>query len=433
MTRLSVSGPSATNASATARRAVGGFSLTSTIRGRPVRSTWVRRRRSKRGAGPGPRSMSGAMLRRVAYGASSHQSSTGSPARCVSIASGTTASASAAASADRTWLPCPAGPLERRTRTRPFASRDGSAVRVALRGDAQERAPALARCGPRRGGRPDRPAEAGRGGPRARGSPAGRTARTSRSSTPGCRAARTAARDRHRIAARCRTRTACRAGPRRATAPISPTASKASFTTSYGPTETPPATTIASAPAVERRPEARARPRRGRPGAMPRSIGSAPEASTRARRPGPFASGIPAGPRSVPAGRTSLPVASTATRGRRRTCRLALPAPAASATAAGESAVPEARIAAPSTRSLPRAPDVGARRDRGVHEDRRRQGPYRVSPPCPRGARGIERRRLLDRDHRVGARWDRRAGRDANRAPVPHGVGPRRRPPGPRR
>src|SRR5262245_3057994 len=47
ITRLIVSAETATSASATARRAVGGFALTSTIRGRP-RSTWVRRRRSAR-------------------------------------------------------------------------------------------------------------------------------------------------------------------------------------------------------------------------------------------------------------------------------------------------------------------------------------------------------------------------------------------------
>src|SRR3954447_23098205 len=50
MTRLSVSWLIATNASAPARRSVIGFEPTSTIRGRPERSTWVRRRRSARGA-----------------------------------------------------------------------------------------------------------------------------------------------------------------------------------------------------------------------------------------------------------------------------------------------------------------------------------------------------------------------------------------------
>jgi hypothetical protein len=51
MTMLIVSGETATSASATARRAVTGFSVTSTIRGRPLRSTWVSRRRSVRGGG----------------------------------------------------------------------------------------------------------------------------------------------------------------------------------------------------------------------------------------------------------------------------------------------------------------------------------------------------------------------------------------------
>ncbi len=48
---LIVASESATSASATARRAVGGFAVTSTIRGRPRRSMWVSRRRSTRGFG----------------------------------------------------------------------------------------------------------------------------------------------------------------------------------------------------------------------------------------------------------------------------------------------------------------------------------------------------------------------------------------------
>mgnify|MGYP000613190223 CR=1 FL=1 len=48
--RLKMSG--VIQASAIARRAVTGFAETSTMRGRPVRSTWLRRRRSKRGTGP---------------------------------------------------------------------------------------------------------------------------------------------------------------------------------------------------------------------------------------------------------------------------------------------------------------------------------------------------------------------------------------------
>ena len=51
MTRLMVSCDMATAASATARRAVIGLADTSTIRGRPARSTWDSRRRSARGCG----------------------------------------------------------------------------------------------------------------------------------------------------------------------------------------------------------------------------------------------------------------------------------------------------------------------------------------------------------------------------------------------
>ena len=50
MMSVRVSWSMTTSASATARRAVAGLSLTSTIRGRPMRSTWVSRRRSARPA-----------------------------------------------------------------------------------------------------------------------------------------------------------------------------------------------------------------------------------------------------------------------------------------------------------------------------------------------------------------------------------------------
>ena len=99
---------------------------------------------------------------------------------------------------------------------------------------------------------------------------------------------------------------------------IRPIVSMAVLTTSYGPTETPPDTMSASAPS--------SRPRRRRVRtssrssvAMPRSIGSPPAAVTSARRPGPLASGIPAGPSGWPGARTSSPVARTAIRGRRWT------------------------------------------------------------------------------------------------------------------
>src|SRR5687768_14997895 len=54
ITRLSVSADIDTVASATARRAVTGLAETSTMRGRPPRTTWVRRRRSERGADDRP-------------------------------------------------------------------------------------------------------------------------------------------------------------------------------------------------------------------------------------------------------------------------------------------------------------------------------------------------------------------------------------------
>ena len=137
-----------------------GLAETSTIRGRPVRSTWVRRRRSARGAGDRP-SVGSIASRIAARGAatrrqsrSSHHSSTSAPAGSASSASGMTARASAIASADRTWLPCPPAPPDKPDRTRPRSSRTGRARRVALGDDPDERAPAGAlrhrrRAGPR--------------------------------------------------------------------------------------------------------------------------------------------------------------------------------------------------------------------------------------------------------------------------------------------
>ena len=86
---------------------------------------------------------------------------------------------------------------------------------------------------------------------------------------------------------------------------------------------------------------------------MPRSIASPPVAVTSARRPGPFASGMPAGPSSWPGARTSSPVARTATRGRRCTSTASTPAPATRVTAAAVSATPARMSSVPAARSLP--------------------------------------------------------------------------------
>ena len=99
MTSVSVSWSIFTVASATARRAVTGFSLTSTMRGRPSRSTWLSRRRSWRlgaaGAGVGPATPHETST-------SSLMTSTSAPAASSATPSGTTASPSAAARAERT-------------------------------------------------------------------------------------------------------------------------------------------------------------------------------------------------------------------------------------------------------------------------------------------------------------------------------------------
>ena len=133
----------------------------------------------------------------------------------------------------------------------PRSSRSGEPSGVALRDDPEEAAPARAlRDRLEQDRAVDRSQEAvRRAGPRAPGSPAGRTARTSRSSRPGCRAGRTGASvppsgalrgpERERLAGLDRDppeRRSGRSSRRRAS------------TTSYGPTDTPPETTIASAP-----------------------------------------------------------------------------------------------------------------------------------------------------------------------------------------
>ena len=92
-----------------------------------------------------------------------------------------------------------------------------------------------------------------------------------------------------------------------------------------------------------------------RSAAIPSSRGTPPASRTSARIPGPFASGIPAGPRSVPAALTSSPVARTATTGRRRTTTSASPEPDASATTAGVTVTPGSTTVAPASTSLPRA------------------------------------------------------------------------------
>ena len=203
-----------------------------------------------------------------------------------------------------TWLPCP-----------PAAGEPDPDAAVRRRGPASRRRRARrsrgrSRAGPgsstpapraraRSTGRSSRRRVAGE---RA-GSRGGRTARTSRSTTPGCPAGRTAAPvPPSGAVGACRTRTACPGWTATRHRSMWPTFSNASLTTSYGPTDTPPDTTIASALAGQRGAQPRLdvlEPVHGdpeRPAARRRP-------SRRARaRPGPFASGIPAGPRSRPAG-----------------------------------------------------------------------------------------------------------------------------------
>ena len=239
-----------------------------------------------------------------------------------SIDSGTTARASATASALRTWLPCP--PASRR-RTRPSASRMGrSSTSRSATTRRNARRPGAFETGsssvPRSVSRNSRrwPASrriAGRtnssnvtkpltGLPGSPNRTPPSVARPNANGLPGWTATR-----------------------HRSTLPM---ASKAILTTSYGPTDTPPATITASASSRPCRIRVRTSSRSSR--AIPRSTTSAPAATTIARRPGPFASGIPAGPSGSPGARTSSPVARTAIRGRRWTATASAPLPAAMAT-----------------------------------------------------------------------------------------------------
>ena len=140
----------------------------------------------------------------------------------------------------------------------------------------------------------------------------------------------------------------CTATRQRSTVPSAPNASR---TTSYGPTDTPPLTMIASAVATPW--ASRSRTSASRSCAIPRSIASAPDVMTSARRPGPFASGIPAAPSGCPGARISSPVASTATRGRRRTRTRSTAEPASREIRAGLRVIPGSRSRSPPARSLP--------------------------------------------------------------------------------
>ena len=147
-------------------------------------------------------------------------------------------------------------------------------------------------------------------------------------------------------------------------------------------------------------------------GGDPEIQASPPDAVTRARRPGPLASGIPAGPSGSPGARISSPVASTATRGRLWTRSSSTPAPVMSATAAAVIAMPGLSRLAPAARSPPRRANRTAGCDRFVDQDRRRHRPGRV--PTARAGRpgSVEWRRRLDRNDGVGAVGEPGAGRD---------------------
>ena len=443
MIRLSVSSDTATNASATARRAVGGFADTSTIRGRPVRSTWVRRRRSERGGIPWPWSF---QYRGLRIGWDRRFACHASPGRGTRRPASRGVSRVEPPKVDRDRRPrvlgrLPARPRARRprqgrtgrgspappatagqadadaagcvARRRPGPSRSATTRRNARRPglfDTSSRRTVVDRPGAKSraaGKRPDRRADEELEGDEARHGVA-RQAEQERSSAV-------------RPVDQCRRRTACRAGPRRARArsgrPPRTRSGQVIWADGHAARDDDRVGTAV---------QGRAQPRPDiieSSGAMPRSMASAPAASTSALRPGPFASGIPAGPRSRPGARTSLPVASTPTRGRRWTRARRV----TGAGREGDGGRGQRGAGGEDHRSLGQVITGGRiarpRRHRNVDQHPGRKWADRVPAPRTDGrAAGIGRRRLLDRDDRVGPARDRRPGRDAeSRSPRPTG------------
>ena len=336
----------------------------------------------------------------------------------VSSASGMTARASAAASAEMTWLPCPPA---RWTRTRPRPRGPAAPSVVALGFDAHERAPAVALR--------DRLAEDGAiDGPEevVADRPASRIAGRTKSSNvtaddtglPGSPNSRTGGPPPGRGGGAERERLARLDGD----APEVDPGRSSRWRSSRRRTARPkrhPTRSSASAPAVEPvRGGDRGR-RRGRRGRSRGRSARRRRRVTSARSPGPFASGIPAGP-SVCAGRTDLVA-------RRKN---ADPGPAVDQdpadTGTGEqgdsgrrsSPLPGRRRSRPPSRSLPAArtePPGGLPRGRGT-----RPGPvrWRHVHAVLRSTRRVERRGRL----RPGRPRRRRRGAGAPvamRAPVP--------------
>ena len=323
------------------------------------------------------------------------------------------------ASADRTWLPCPPGPPARLDVDPAPVIADRGCPVVALGGDADERPPPAALRDRPRQGRPDRPVGTGRrrGGRPGGGWPAGRTARRSRTSRPGCRAGRTQVGGR-RVAPSAaagraeRERLAGLDGdPPQAR---SPNASNARGRRRRARPDTPPDTMIASAPSTSPA-QARRRRRRGGPAAIPRSRIAAGGLDHR-HEPGPLASGMPAGPSSrrladLVAGREDGDARPAMDR------ELVEADAGRQADRAGVRTVPGGEDPCRSARSLPRAgsspdrrPACGRGRRAGADPSRR----ARVAGGAP-GRRAASSPRP---GHGVGARRDRRAGRDADRGPA---------------
>ena len=390
MTRLRVSAETATSASATARRAVDGLPLTSTIRGRPRRSTWVSRRRSARGAslrsmGP-PARLDATRAWRRAYAAGS------APVEPAQLHLGARRGGLERLRDHRERI----GDGERREHVAPLPAREphaDPALLVAHRrpigvphGDDALVAPAAlalltgssrtarsagrwSRAWPARRRRTGRTNSSkvtkldtglpGRPNSSTGSAVPSTSARPNANGLPGWTATR------HRF--------------------MCPTASNAVRTTSYGPTETPPddhddvrlgepatEALLDVLEPVDRDPEVQ---------------GLSAGVATSACRPGPLASGMPAGA-EVGARRADLvpgredgddrPAAD-------ESC--ATPAPAASATTAGVTRSPGRAISAPSRTSPPIARTALPTADPLVDEARGRQRPRGVAPARTDGHR----------------------------------------------
>ena len=223
-----------------------------------------------------------------------------------------------------------------------------------------------------------------------------------------------------RVPGPCRTRTACPAGPRRATAARSRTPRTPARTTSYGPTDTPPETIIASAPSMSPAQMRGLRRRRAGPSRCPGRAGRHRRPRPSRRGPGRWRPGCRPGQVAGPAGGPRRRSRGSRRSGGDGPGQLVETHAGRQADRRGRQdgagvEDPGARreVAAGSPDGATRATAVWTRIAGG-------SGPVASRPRGPAGPPAASSgRRLLDRDDGVGARRDRGAGRDADRRAAP--------------